>query len=292
MKINNIILAVTISTIIAGNNYYNSSNQGIVYKQSSSIASKQIAITPAYIPEFNSNVANYYHKQMDQSEYIGEFSPAIKNYFGDNDIRYNFCGEMVLLNTLDIITEQKTGNISGLSVKDLVNKYFVDKNGNIATIYQSKGYAFRTKSGDMSPTSIYRIAEKIGNDTNLWQMDLIYGTNDFTSTKPLQKTGLESIVNEIKKSVFDNDGILIMHVGIQANDKFSYFHYITVLDLKINNNGSVDMLIVDSMGTDYGGYYGWVNSEEYTTPLRPDNIKYSNDIYTGIYNIYGIIPTK
>ena len=45
----------------------------------------------------------------------------------------------------------------------------------------------------------------------------------------------------------------------------------------ITADGSVDMLIVDSMGADTNGYYGWVNSDDY---------------FASITSLYGVIPTK
>ena len=150
----------------------------------------------------------------------------------------------------------------------------------------------------MSHTAMYWLADKIGKETKLWNTKLIYGTNDSTWKEPIRKSDIKKIVEETNKSIFDKNGIIIMSVGINSKwnseddenyipkgGKIAYYHFIVVLDMQMKPNGAVRMFIVDSMGSDHKGYFGWVNSEAYTSQLP-----YNNDVYTGIRNIYGLVP--
>ena len=263
-------------------------NQNAVQKSSSNFITKSnpvvIAITntitavKTIIPiadtgEFD--ISAHYHKQMDDGEYTGYFLPSLVQRFGDADIRYNFCGVMTLLNTMDIIQ-----GYNSMTAVELVNNYFADNSDNISN------------TGSMSPSRLYWTADKIGYETGLWRMNTIYGKTDFTLLEPVRKSELQQVVDKAEE-VFNNNGVAIMHVGIADHDQFSYFHFITVVDMKMNANGSVDMLIVDSMGAEHSGYYGWVNSSDYLTSLRPYNdSRYNPEVFTGIINIYGVIPNR
>lgn len=223
-----------------------------------------------------------YHKQMDYKEYQGNFLPSLQEYFGDNDVRWNFCGAMTLLNTLDIMSQRELDETSGMTVVDLANQYFT-KNGQVIFTYKNGDPAVNP-NGSMNHTAIYWLADRIGKDKNLWTMKLIYGTNDSTFKEPVKKNDLQAIAKEMQ-NVFSQDGVIIMGVAVKGIDgKISYLHFITVLGIVMKRDGSAQMLIVDSMGKDHNGYYGWVNSEEYLT--------YNQDEYTGILNVYGVIPIK
>lgn len=258
-------------------------------------------------------INGFFHKQMDKNEYTGKFAPILQKYFGENDIRFNFCGPMTLTNVLDIMSDVRTGKPYGMEVPDLVNKYFIDKNGNIAPILDN-GLAFYGSNGSMTPTALYWIAEKIGSDTGLWNMDLVYGTKNFERNTPVRKTELEAVVQKAKEEVFDKGGVLIMHIGRRKYttgketsmrpdmDVFDYYHYLTILDMKMNPDGSAEMLVVDSMGRNQNGYVGWVNSEAFTIPWNetpplnaqgePMERQYDPNVFTGIYNMYGVVPNS
>jgi len=263
-----------------------------------------LALPTVSTPIAGPEVENFFHKQLDKNEYSGKFAPTITNYFGNQKIKWNFCGEMTLLNVLDIMSVQTNGKTSGMKVVDLVNKYFVDKNGKIVPDSpEDTGLVFYDGSGQMTPTSIYNMAETIGNDTGLWTMELVYGVNTNTSIEPVRKSGLEAIVKKANEDVFEKGGVLIMHVGRRSGwnsadgenvpikwGTFDYFHFITVLSMRMNPDGSARMLIVDSLGSDGKGFVGWVNTEAYTTPGSLEKIPYDSSTFTGIKNIYGVIP--
>lgn len=228
-------------------------------------------------------VESYYHKQMDYGEYEGYFSLATQKYFGSNDIRKNFCGTATLLNVLDIMLANNNQPISGYNFVDIVNKYYIDYYGDIVNMYKN-GDPASNPNGSMNFTAMYWLADKIGKDTSLWEMKLVHGSNDSTYHEPIKKSDLSYWVETTQKEVFSRGGIVIMDIGRNGgSDQIAYLHFITVLDMVVNTDGSAQMLIVDSMGTDRNGFYGWVNSEEYTT--------YGLKEYTGILNIYGVIPT-
>jgi len=224
------------------------------------------------------DISSYYHKQMDSYEYRYGFLYSVRDYFDGEDVRYNFCGVMTLLNTMDIIQ-----GYNSVSATEIVNTYFVDDNGNIVSTYEGRGSAFRDSNGSISPTSLYWMADKIGADTELWYMTVVYGAVDFTLLEPVRKSDVEQIVEKAKTEVFDNNGAVIAHVGIASAGQFSYWHFIVIEDMKINTSGDLELLIVDSMG-----YYGWVNANEYLISAEP----YNSDIFTGIVNLYGVIPNR
>ena len=224
------------------------------------------------------DISSYYHKQMDNSEYRYGFLYSVRDYFNGEDVRYNFCGVMTLLNTMDIIQ-----GYNSMSATEIVNTYFVDDNGNIVPTYEGRGSAFRDSNGSMSPTSLYWMADKIGADTDLWHMTVVYGAVDFTLLEPVRKSDVEQIVEKAKTEVFANNGVIIAHVGIASAGQFSYWHFIVIEDMKISISGDLELLIVDSMG-----YYGWVNANDYLVSAEP----YNSDIFTGIVNLYGVIPNR
>jgi hypothetical protein len=244
----------------------------------------------------------YYHKQMDNSEYKGYFSPAIKNVFGNTNIeviRSNSCGLMTLTNVLDIMSEKKKGELSGITPIELANKYFVDDENKIILTYHNSEPALNSKVGLMSHTALYWLADIIGEDTKLWEMKLIFGNNNSTFTSPVQKSELVTMVANLQKEVFNKNGIAIFSVMINGewNENYSeeyilkdgypkYMHFIVVMDMKMNKDGTARMLVVDSMGSEHKGYYGWVNSNAYT--FAPT--EYNSKLYTGILNVYGVVP--
>ena len=218
------------------------------------------------------NISEQYHKQMDTGEYTGYFLPSLRYYFNGADVRYNFCGVMTILNAMDIIQ-----GYNSIGAVELVNKYFVDEKGYIATSHEGRGTAFRASNGSMSPSSLYWMADKIGYNTGLWRMTTVYGTTDFILIAPVKKSDLSAIVDKAKTEVFNNGGVVIAHAGIKEGNHFMYWHFIVITDMVMTADGSADMLIVDSMGADTNGYYGWVNS---------------NDYFTSITSLYGVIPTE
>jgi len=242
----------------------------------------------------------YYHKQMDASEYKGHFLPVVKSVFDGYDVRSNFCGVMTLANVLDIMSERCMGELSGITPVELVNKYFVDDYGKILLTYKNHEPSLNSKNGAMSHTALFWIADNIGKDTELWTTKLIFGNNNSTFTPPVLKSELPKVVSDLKEEVFDKGGIAIVSVSIngQWNENKSeeilkdgypkYLHFVVALDMKMNDDGTARILVVDSMGSEHKGYYGWVNSSAYT--FSPTN--YNSQLYTGILNIYGIIPTK
>lgn len=261
--------------------------------------------TSAPVYDVKPEISDYFHRQMDEGEYEGEFVPVIARYFGNWNVKYFFCGEMTLLNALDIMSVRATGNTYGLGVVDLLNEYFVGENGEIVANPYGGGTVFYARDGQMTPAGVFHRAEAIGLDTGLWKTELIYGVNTYTAIEPVRKSDLEAIVKIAKEDVFDKGGVLIMHVGRRSGwdssedenapkkwGGFEYFHFITVLDMQMNSDGSARMLIVDSFGSDDNGFVGWVNSEIYTTPGSLNGIMYDRSIFTGIKNIYGVIPTN
>jgi len=132
-----------------------------------------------------------YHNQMNTDEYVGEFSLPVAQYFGNYDIRWNFCGTMTLLNTLEIMS----GGQADLTTVELVNKYFVEDD-KIASVYEGRGSAFRAPNGSMYPTAVYYMADKIGKDTGLWQTSVVYGSIDFTVKMPIELADMNAIIAE------------------------------------------------------------------------------------------------
>ena len=223
-----------------------------------------------------------YHKQMDYNEYTGNLKPSLQEYFSGYDIRNNFCGEMTLLNVMDIMSQIELGSPSDMNVVDMLNQYFTE-DGEVIFAYKNSDRA-ANPNGSMNNAAMYWMADKIGADKNLWTMSLIYGTNNSTWNEPVLKNDLSLIVDEMQ-DVFDQNGVIIMGVNIKgSNGKIAYAHWITVLGAKMNDDGSAQLLIIDSLGKDRNGYYGWVNSEEYLT--------YDQNKYTGINEVFGVIPVK
>ena len=261
-------------------------DQNVILKASSNsrVKSNVVVVTPTAItPVIKEtitpiaetdvfNISEQYHKQMDASEYTGDFLPSLRYYFNGTDVRYNFCGVMTLLNVMDIIQ-----GYNSIGAVELVNKYFVDNKGYIATSHEGRGTAFRASNGSMPPSSLYWMADKIGYNTGLWRMAVVYGTTDFILIAPIKKSDLSVVVDKAKTEVFNRGGVVIAHAGIKEGNHFMYWHFIVITDMIMTADGSVDMLIVDSMGADTNGYYGWVNS---------------NDYFASITSLYGVIPTE
>ncbi len=222
-----------------------------------------------------------YHKQMDENEYEKPFHPTLDDYFSDNDIRWNFCGETTILNVLDFMSIKKSGDRSGLKVVDLV-EYFIDESGNMVLAYKNNP-AIIDPNGMMSYTSIYWMADRIGKDTGLLNMSLIYGSNDSTWYDPLKKSDISQVVEQMK-DVIDDGGVLIVTGGINNEGKVAYYHAFMVTDVLMTAEDDFDMLIIDSLGKGKRGYYGWVTVSDYMATESDERI------YTGIKEIYGAIP--
>ena len=264
-------------------------DQNVILKSSSnsSVKNNPVVVTPtAIITAVKTivqitdtfNISTDYHKQMDAGEYTGDFLPSLRYYFNGADVRYNFCGVMTVLNVMDILQ-----GYNSITAVELVNKYFVDEKGDIAMSHEGRGTAFRASNGSMSPSSLYWMADKIGYDTGLWRMAVVYGSTNFILIQPIKKSDLSAVVDKAKTEVFANNGVIIAHVGIASAGQFSYWHFIVIEDMKISISGDLELLIVDSMG-----YYGWVNANDYLVSAEP----YNSDIFTGIVNLYGVIPNR
>ncbi len=261
------------------------------------------------------DIESFIHRQMDSGEYQGDFAPAIKGFFGDRDVRGGFCGPMTLMAIMDFMSMKEVGTPTGLGVVDMVNNYFVDETGNIKTVLNNQGLVFSSKFGMMSPASMYSMAEEIGSDLGLWNVEIVYGSTDFITREPIKKNNLDSFVKKTQEEVFDKGGVMMMHVirkrgwdGVERetiNSEYTGvkdYHFITVLDMQNNDDGTVDMLIVDSMGVEGEGFFGWVNSENYTTaydeePMLnsnglPMNKRFDSKKYSGILSAFGVIPIK
>jgi len=255
---------------------------GITKRNIANTQCKLVVTIPSISTPDPLNIQDYYHKQLDNSEYIGEFAPAIKTYL-NGDYAWNFCGVMTLLNALEYFYITQKGLDYPLSAIEMVNKYFVNDNGGMVYAYKDRGYAFRDPNGSMSPAAVYWLADKIGKDTGLWAMDILHGYNDFTPSVPITQDNLTDTVNLAQERVFSNGGVLIAHVGIASGEEFSYYHYLLILGMRVSN-GIPQMLIVDSMGADHNGFYGWVNINDYV--IDKDN----PSVYTGLANLYSLIP--
>lgn len=223
-----------------------------------------------------------YHNQMDVGEYVGEFSLPVAQYFGNYDIRWNFCGAMSLLNVVEIMS----GGQTELTVVEMVNKYFVEGD-KISSVHEGRGSAFRAPNGSMYPTAIYYMADKIGKDTGLWQTSVVYGSIDFTVKMSIEVADMSAVIAESKEQIFDKGGVLIAHVGIPSGGVFSYYHFLVITDMRLNNLNEPEMFVIDSLGKSFDGYAGWVNVSKYTIPAN-----YNTVIFTGIYNLYGITPLE
>jgi len=90
-----------------------------------------------------------------------------------------------------------------------------------------------------------------------------------------------------KEQIFDKGGVLIAHLGIPSGGVFSYYHFLVITDMRLNNLNEPEMFVIDSLGKSFDGYAGWVNISKYTIPAN-----YNTVIFTGIYNLYGVIPIE
>ncbi len=229
-------------------------------------------------------VSTYFHRQMDYNEYTNAFKPSLQKYFEGYDIRYNFCGTMTLLNALDIMSERQTSHISEITAAELANTYYVDNYGEIINTYKNGDPAVNP-SGSMNDTAMYWLTDTIGQSTGLWSTKLLHGNNNSTWSDPVKKSELNQLISDAQV-IFNQSGILIISAGINHNSHYAYDHFLIVLNIRMNADNSAEMLIVDSMGADKQGFYGWVNSDDYFISTN------EGDQYTGIMNVYGLIPLQ
>jgi hypothetical protein len=240
-----------------------------------------------------------YHRQLDDSEYSETFSYPISSYLNKNSFKGNFCGEMSLLNALDIMSMRSFRNVSGLTVSDLVNKYFVDPNTNtILATYKNNNFAFDNPSGVMNPTAMYYILKSVGEDSTLWSTEIIRGNAESKYQEPAKVADLDSIIEKANEKVFSKGGIIIADATVNTSwketyplsfvpkdSKYFYGHFFVILGMYKNSRGEYIMKIVDSLGSDKNGYYGDVNILAYT--LSPN----FDSKYTGLTNLFGLIPS-